>query len=126
MKQLQATGKVTYAYLGLQGQTITSDVASALGLSLHEGVLVAVVSDGSPAATAGIRGGTQQTDLQGQVYVVGGDVITAMDGETVAGMDELAAAIMKHQPGDTVTLTLVNGGKTRDVKVTLTERPNGT
>jgi len=121
-KQLQATGKVTYAYLGVQGQTITSDIAGALGLSLKEGVLVAAVSAGSPAAKAGIKGGSQQTDLQGQPYVVGGDVITAIDGETLAGMDELGAAIMKHKPGDTVTLTVVSGGKTRDVKVTLVER----
>ena len=125
MEQLQATGKVTYAYLGVQGQTITSDIAGALGLSQNEGVLVAAVSDGSPAAQAGIKGGTQQTDLQGQLYVVGGDVITAMNGQSLAGMDELAAAIMKHKPGDTVTLTVVSGGKTSDVKVTLVARPNG-
>ena len=124
MKQLQATGKVTYAYLGVQGQTITSDVASALGLKQTQGVLVAAVSSGSPAATAGIKGGSQQTDLQGQLYVVGGDVITAMDGETLASMDELGAAILKHKPGDTVTLAVVSGGKTRDVKVTLAERPS--
>jgi len=125
MKQLQATGKVTYAYLGVQGQTITSDIAGALGLSLDEGVLVAAVSDGSPAAQAGIKGGSQQTDLQGQLYVVGGDVITAMDGESLASMEELGAAIMQHKPGDTVTLTVVSGGKTKDVTVTLVERPSG-
>ena len=125
MQQLQATGKVTYAYLGVQGQTITSDIAGALGLSLDEGVLVAAVSDGSPAATAGIKGGSQQTDLQGQVYVVGGDVITAMDGESLASMEELGAAIMQHKPGDTVTLTVASGGKTSDVQVTLAERPSG-
>ena len=75
VKQLQATGKVTYAYLGVQGQTITSDIPSALGMQQTQGVLVAAVSDGSPAAKAGIKGGSQQTDLQGQLYVVGGDVI---------------------------------------------------
>jgi len=124
MKQLQATGKVTYAYLGVQGQTITSDIAGALGLKQTQGVLVAAVSPGSPAAKAGLKGGSQQTDLQGQPYVVGGDVITAMDGETLASMDELGAAIMKHKPGDAVTLTVVSGGKTKDVKVTLAERPS--
>ena len=125
MEQMQATGKVTYAYLGVQGQTITSDIAGALGLSQNEGVLVAAVSDGSPAAQAGIKGGSQQTDLQGQLYVVGGDVITAMGGESLASMEELGAAIMQHKPGDTVTLTVVSGGKTKDVTVTLVERPSG-
>ena len=125
MEQMQATGKVTYAYLGVQGQTITSDIAGALGLSQNEGVLVAAVSDGSPAAQAGIKGGSQQTDLQGQLYVVGGDAITAMDGESLASMEELGASIMKHKSGDTVTLTVVSGGKTSDVRVTLVERPSG-
>jgi len=124
MKQLQTTGKVTYAYLGVQGQTITSDIAGALGLSQNEGVLVAAVSDGSPAAMAGIKGGSQQTDLQGQLYVVGGDVITAMDGEKLASMEELGAAILTHQPSDSVTLTVVSDGETRDVKVKLVVRPS--
>jgi len=122
MEQLQATGRVTYAYLGVQGQTITSDIAGALGLSLDEGVLVAAVSDGSPAAKAGIKGGSQQTDLQGQLYVVGGDVITAMDGEALASTDELGAAILKHKPGDEVVLTVVRGGQTLELTATLAER----
>ena len=123
MQQLQTTGKVTYAYLGVQGQTITSDIASALGLKQTEGVLVAAVGNRSPAAKAGIKGGSQQANLQGQPYVVGGDVITAVDGKTLAGVDDLAAAILQHKPGDTVTLTVVRSGKTQDVKVTLAERP---
>ena len=90
--------------------------AVPINTAVAEGVLVAAVSDGSPAATAGIKGGSRQTDLQGHVYVVG--------GETLAGMEELGAAIMKHKPGDTVTLTVVSGGRTRDVKVTLAERPS--
>jgi S1-C subfamily serine protease len=124
MKQLRATGKVTYAYLGIEGQTISSDIAGALGLSQNEGVLVASVANGSPAAKAGIKGGTKQVDLQGQPYVVGGDVITAINGEKLAGMDDLAAAILQHKPGDTVKLTVASGGKTKDVTVTLAVRPS--
>ena len=86
---------------------------------------MAVVGDGSPAARAGVNDGSQQIDLQGQLSVVGGDVITAMDGESLASMEELGAALMKRKPGDSVTLTVVSGGMTRDVKVTLVERPSG-
>jgi S1-C subfamily serine protease len=124
MKQLRATGKVTYAYLGIEGQTISSDIAGALGLSQNEGVLVASVANGSPAAKAGIKGGTKQVDLQGQPYVVGGDVITAINGKKLASMDDLAAAVLQHKPGDTVKLTVVSGGKTKDVTVTLAVRPS--
>ena len=123
MSQLKTTGKVTYAYLGVQGETITSDIAGALGLKETQGVLVAAVSTGSPAAKAGIKGGTQQADLQGQPYVVGGDVITAIDGKTLESMEDLAAIIAQHKPGDTVTLSVVGSTGTRDLKVTLAERP---
>jgi 2-alkenal reductase len=114
---------VTYAWLGIQGQSITGDVASALGLKVDNGVLVAAVTQGSPAAKAGIKGGSQQSQLQGQTLTAGGDIITAIDGETVTGMDDLIAIINQHKPGDTVTLTVLSGTSTKDVKVTLAERP---
>ena len=87
------------------------------------GVRADSVNDGSPAAKAGIKGGSQQTDLPGQLHTVGGDAITAMDGEAVASMEELGAAITRHKPSDTVPLTVVSGGKPKDVVVTLGERP---
>jgi S1-C subfamily serine protease len=123
LEQLKTSGKVTYAWLGIQGQSITSDVASALGLKVDNGVLVAAVTQGSPAAKAGLKGGSQQQQLQGQTLVAGGDIITAIDGKTVASMDDLIAIINQHKPGDTVTLTVLSGTSTKDVKATLTERP---
>ena len=57
MTQLKKTGTVKYAYLGIEGQTLTPDLAKALGLKTTEGVLVAKVDSGSPAAKAGIKGG---------------------------------------------------------------------
>ena len=121
--QLEATGKVTYAWLGIQGQSVTSDVAGALGLKVDNGVLVAAVTKDSPAAKAGLKGGSQQTQLQGQTYVAGGDIITAIDGQAVTSMEDLIAVINQHKPGETVTLTVVGGSSTKDVQVTLTARP---
>ena len=123
IEQLKSSGKVTYAWLGIQGQSITSDVAGALGLKVDNGVLIAAVTQGSPAEKAGLKGGTQQSQLQGQTLVAGGDIITAIDGEKVTGMDDLISIINQHKPGDTVTLTVLSGTSTKDVKVTLTERP---
>jgi putative serine protease PepD len=125
MNQLKKSGTVTYAYLGIQGQTLTADVAKALGMNTSEGVLVAQVSAGSPAAKAGIKGGQKQTVLQGQVYVAGGDVIKAIDGQAMTSMDQLAGTISSHKPGDTVTLTILRGSATITLKVTLGTRPAG-
>ena len=121
MHQLEESGSVTYAYLGIQGQTLTEDVAAALGLSATQGVLVAEVAAGSPAAKAGIRGGDSQIALQDQMYVVGGDVIEKLDGKTLDSMEDLAAAINGRKPGDQVVLTVLRGGKTLELTATLTE-----
>ena len=61
--------------------------------------------------------------LQSQQWVVGGDIITAIDGQKLNSMDELQAAITTHKPGDTVTLTVISGSSTKDVQVTLGLRP---
>jgi len=124
MEQLRATGKATYAYLGVQGQTVTADVATALGVKADKGVLVATVASGSPAEKAGIKGGTQQTVVQNQTYVLGGDVIQAVDGTEVMSAEQLAAAITEHQPGAEITLTVVRDGATQQIKATLAERPS--
>jgi len=123
MEQLKSDGEVKYAWLGISGQTLTQDVASALGIE-GEGVLVAEVADGSPADKAGLRGGSKQTFVQGQPYVVGGDVITAIDGQEVTSMEELAGTIATHDPGDKVKLTVVRDGKTMEMTVTLSEKPS--
>ena len=123
MQQLEASGKVTYAYLGVQGQTVSSDIASALGLDVDSGVLVAEVAPDSPAAKAGLKGGTQQTVVQNQWYMLGGDVIQTIDGEKIESAEELSAAIMEHEPGDEVTLGIVRDGAAMQLKATLAERP---
>ncbi|MBM3669456.1 MAG: PDZ domain-containing protein [Actinobacteria bacterium] len=68
------------------------------------GARVAEVTAGSPADTAG---------------VLDGDVITAIDGKVLADSTELVVVIRDNAPGDTVTLTLLRDGRTRDVAVTL-------
>jgi len=123
MGQLEKNGKVAYAWLGVSGQTVTPDVARALGLKVSEGVLVASVQSGSPAARAGIGGGQRQVSLQGQVYVTGGDVITRIDGRAVTSNEQLSTLITSHKPGDQVTVTLARGSATTNLKVTLGTRP---
>jgi S1-C subfamily serine protease len=124
MNQLKKTGTVTYAWLGIEGQTLSPDVAKALNVTTTHGVLVAAVSPGSPAAKAGIKGGQHQRLLQGQLYITGGDIITAIDGKQLTSMDQLAAIIAAHKPGDLVKLNVVSGTTTKTVTVTLGTRPS--
>jgi S1-C subfamily serine protease len=125
MKQIESTGTVKYAYLGVQGQTVTADVAKELGVKSGQGgVLVAQSVSGGPAAKSGIKGGGGQKTIQGVTYVTGGDLLTAMNGTKLTSMEQLAGLILQHKPGDVVTLKLVRGSQTLTVKATLAVRPN--
>ncbi len=126
MAQLKTSGTVSYAYLGVSGQTLSADSSKALGVNASQGVLVAQDAGASPAPKAGIKGGSQQTAIQGQTYLTGGDVITAIDGTAVTSAEDLAAAILQHKPGDSVTVTVLRGGSTLQIKATLAQRPSGT
>jgi S1-C subfamily serine protease len=79
-----------------------------------EGVLVLGVRLNSPAAAAGLRG-TQRTP-RGWIP---GDVITHVDDRKVNVSDDLQAALERHDPGDTVTLTILRDGKTLQASVKL-------
>ena len=81
------------------------------------------VQKGSPAAAAGIQGGSATVSMNGQRIQAGGDIITAIDGTAVHGMDDVVNAIATKKPGDKVTLDLAHGSSTRTVTVTLGNRP---
>jgi S1-C subfamily serine protease len=91
---------------------------------VDHGLLVVGVAPGSPAALAGIRGGTHQVIVQGQPFVVGGDVITAIDGQAIATAEDLAAQINQREPGETVSIELVRDGAAISVEVELAARPS--
>jgi S1-C subfamily serine protease len=123
MEQIEDTGQVRHAYLGIEGQTITPALASVLELPADEGVLVISVQSGTAAEKAGIRGGTDTRTIQGMSFQVGGDIITRIDGQPLASMEDLAATIAEKQPGERLTLTLLRDGSSRELTVTLGDRP---
>jgi S1-C subfamily serine protease len=121
--QLEHSGTVARAYLGLTSLTIDGSLAN-LNLPVSSGALVQTVQSGSPAAKAGIKGGDISAQLpQGQIEL-GGDIITAVDGKPVNGSDDLATQIGAHKPGDAVTLAILRAKKKLSVSVHLGTRPN--
>jgi len=122
-EQLKKYGEVRYAWMGIQGQTISSDIAQAFDLPVENGVLLAQVVSGGPADDAGLRGGTRESTVQDQTYVVGGDIITKIDGKAVPSMEELIAIIDEYSPGDKIKVTYVRDGKTKTTELTLEQRP---
>jgi S1-C subfamily serine protease len=111
-------GKIQRAYLGVQlGIEVTPRVARILGLKTKTGVMLANVLPNSPAAKAGLQGGNQTlpTSEPTMPLIIGGDVITAVDGVAVKSADTLLNAVEAKQPKESIVLTVVPRG-TQTVK----------
>ncbi len=122
-RQLIAHGSVAHGWLGVEVQTLDPGIAKVVHGVPGKGVLVARVTKNSPAAKAGLKAGTHQVTVDGASALLGGDTITALDGSPITSSSRLAEAIGQRKPGDTVTLTVVRGGSTRSVQVTLGSAP---
>jgi putative serine protease PepD len=118
--RLISGGSIAHPLLGVEAATLPQAAATQLGEAA--GVAVATVQPGSAAAAAGLKAATGSATVAGQQYPTGGDVITKVDGGTVATADDLRASSAKHAVGDTIELTVVRGGQTRTVKAKLGSR----
>ncbi len=121
--QLMETGKVERAYLGVSMQEISDELAASFRLPTDDGVLIARVEPGSPADEAGLRGGDNQVILNGETYVLGGDVVTEVDGQHVSTLEELRDEILSHKPGDTIELEVNRDGTPLTITVELGRQP---
>ncbi len=92
-----------------------ASVAVQRALNLPSGVAVVQVGNGSPAARAGLQ--PFRRGSRGEI--VAGDVITAVNDEAVTNMDDILAQLERHQPGDTISLTVWRNGQTRKVSAVL-------
>jgi S1-C subfamily serine protease len=124
VEQLKSDGEVRHAFLGISGIGLDSRIAEALNLEVDGGVLVQEVTEGGPAAEAGIKGGSETTTIESAQVLTGGDVITAIDGQENPSMEDVAALVNDSDPGDQVELTIERDGQTQTVEVTLGERPD--
>jgi len=114
----------TAAWVGIAGDTVNAEIARAMNLAADQkGVLVAQVAPNGPAAQAGLRGSSTAATINGRRIMVGGDIITAFNGTSVATIQDLQGLLRAANPGDTATLTVLRDGQSLDLSVTLGERP---
>lgn len=131
--QLIEDGQAQYSWLGisaispeasgLTGASVAS-LAESNGLPVDYGVIITDVTPGSPAAEAGLRGGSNVVPVHNGEVTLGGDIIVAVNGEPVRDFDDLIGYLVANtSPGDTVTLTVYRDNQPFDVQVTLRARP---
>ncbi len=108
MTQIIEHGRVIRGWLGVAVQELTPELAKALGINITRGAVIAGVSPGSPAARAGLRQG---------------DVILALNGESIENGRQLSLRVAEIAPGSQARLTILRGGERRDVNATLAQMP---
>jgi len=122
--QILEDGTASHAYIGIQGGDLTPAIADTLNLDVEEGAIVQDVTQGSPADDAGLQAGDEKVTIEGQPISANGDVITAVDGKAITGMDDLVAIVNTKQPGDQLELTVDRDGETMQITIDLAERPD--
>jgi S1-C subfamily serine protease len=122
--QILQTGRAEHAYLGIGTNVVHTELAESYNLPVRAGVIIAEVAPDTPADRAGLRGGDTEVVFEGETYVLGGDVIVAVDDTSVVTPQELRDVVAAHEPGDEVELTVYRDGRRTSVTVTLGRRPS--
>ena len=105
-------------HLGIQALTVDQSIAQAMNLpDGTQGVLIEQVQPGSLADTAGLQAGTKTVTVNGQDILIGGDIITAVNGQSIASTDELRASLEQLPSDHPLTLTILRDGKESQVEV---------
>ena len=107
-KQLISTGKVTRGFIGASVQDVTPEIADSLGLK-GKGALVAEVTDGGPAAAAGVQPG---------------DVVLQVNGQPISSASDLTRAVGLARAGDPIRLQVRREGQVREITVRSGLRPS--
>jgi S1-C subfamily serine protease len=124
VSQLLQHGRVEHAYLGIEMATITDELADNVRLPADSGVLIQAVRPNSPAAQAGLRGGSTQVVVDGESYLVGGDVISMADEDVIESAEELRSVVTAKKPGDELVLEIHRAEETTEVTVKLGRQPS--
>ncbi len=123
LPSLLSHGRIIRPWLGVQGKLVSPLLKDLLRIPLTEGLLIEIVEPGSPAERAGLQGGQLDLVIGGKALLLGGDIITHVNGKQVNSPENLAEAMRALKVGNSVRLTLFNESGTRDVQVILPERP---
>jgi serine protease Do len=116
-------GRMIRPWLGFHGSMIGADLRKVLKLPLTDGLLIEVVEPGSPAEAAGMRGGEIEFTLGTTSLLLGGDIITVINGVPTTESETIAPIMRALKVGDTLKMSVFREGETRAVVYALPERP---
>ncbi len=121
LSDLITLGTVRRPSLGIVSLPIGPEMAQEMGLPADYGVLIVRVVPGGAAERAGLKGGNERAYLGATAIMIGGDLIVAINGDSIGDQQDLANVMNKHRSGDTVSVTFYRGRKKMSVQVVLGE-----
>lgn len=117
-------GYKMHSYLGINGVDMNYQLGQDSHANVTYGVLIEDVAPGSPAAKAGLKGSTTPVTVDGQQYLVGGDIIVSVNGTRIVNQDALSSYLEVYTvAGQTAILGIVRNGTPMSVTITLGARP---
>ena len=123
-RQLVRSGRVAYAYVGVNTENLTPTIAKRFGYPVQRGAVIASVVPRGPGQRAGLRGGSEQRRLKGFDIRVGGDVVVRIGTRPRASADDIVPVVSERlAPGQVVRFTILRDGRRMVVPVRLGERP---
>lgn len=118
-------GSHDWAWLGVRGGSLNPFLVKAMNLPVEKGAYIDEVTSGGPSDKAGLLGSSKSVVVDGRQIDIGGDVITAIDGQPVSSFDDILIYVaLKTNPGQVVSLSILRNGKPMEIKVKLEKRPD--
>jgi S1-C subfamily serine protease len=113
-----------HPWLGASGIDVTYELAKAMGVNVTYGWLITNVVEGGPAHRAGLRGGAEYRWIAGERVIIGGDIIIAVNGVKIKGIDDLSSYLEEYTlPGQIIEVTVIRGSQKLTLNVELGTRP---
>jgi S1-C subfamily serine protease len=121
LPQLIKEGRIIRAWHGINGRIVPPQLMYVMGSA--PGFMVETVEPGSPADKIKLRGGTLPIKIGLDEYLLGGDVITKVNGEPLTDLETVARIAQSLKVGDKIKLEYWREGQMFTVEVVLPERP---
>lgn len=125
LAEFKTHGTITRPWLGITGKFPTDPMLRLFAMPLAGGLLIEDVEDGSPAAEAGLKSGSLNVAVEGISWVLGGDILLALNGHPTRDPDSFAEAVKDLSPGQIVRMTVLRNGERVVMSALLKDRPRG-
>lgn len=121
--ELIKEGRVIRPWIGVNGKYVEKEAIAVLNVPLTEGFLIETVEPGSPAQKAGLMGGALPVSFAGMEILLGGDIITHIDGKAINSPEVAVKTFQSFKVGQKVAIQYVRMGKKNKANCVITERP---